>query len=273
MVFSLLCLEGSWSVTLEHVEYCVADVEHMIHRPDYSQLPKDMQVVFLVSGGRDSTAMVLEAYRLGIRGLMAFNETGYNREGAYAVLEQLQETTGFPLHVVRYTGEKPRGEILREAFLKIPEALEILHRTGKYRRNIFACCSMLKKQPMTRFIRGLGRDCVLVLGIKGSDGAINRTYRMRQLREQGVFYRRHQRNGLLYYYPLRDCTDRDVDAILAEWNMAHIQSTGCRICPLFVLFPKWRKKEPKTWQRSVHFARQLGIDCDAVYQTELEWFS
>ena len=123
---------------------------------------------------------------------------------------------------------------------------------------------------MTRFIRGLDEDCVLVLGLKGFDGAINRFYWMCKLREKGVLYRRHRRNGMLYYYPLRDLRDRDITAILAEWGMEHIKSSGCRLCPIFVMFPSWRRKDPETWARSVAFARKLGVDCDILHQTELE---
>lgn len=251
----------------------------VVNRPDYSQLLHRLKeepetiVGFLASGGRDSTAMVLEAHKLGIDGIMLFNDTYYNRRGATDVLDKLEELTGYKLHVVKYDGQKRPGDLLRESFMRIPDQLEQMARTGKYRKNLFACCRALKERPMTRYLRKYKDEkLVLVLGLKGSDGSYNRRISMSQLRKKETFFRQHKKTGHEYYYPLRDCSDSDIDMILDEWRFDHIKSTGCRICPVFCLFDGMRKADPITWLRSISFARKLGVEFDYAKQVLLTKF-
>jgi len=243
----------------------------MIHRPDYSQLDTRREVFFLASGGRDSTAMVLEAHSLGLRGTMLFNDTGLDR-GGEPVLRRLADLTGYPLVVLKYDGDTPAGEILRKSFLRIPEVLAKMKSTGRYWKNYFYCCKALKHGPTERYLRTLDKEsAVLVLGIKGSDGSVTRRLRLAELRDRQTFLRRH-RNGRLYYYPLRDCSDADVAAVLDEYGLAGISSSGCSLCPVFCLFAGMVKKEPSTWLRSVNYARRLGIRFEFADQTELMHF-
>lgn len=239
----------------------------MIHRPDYSQLDRQKQVFFLASGGRDSTAMVLEAFTLGIRGILIFNDTGYDRNGS-AGLKRLCDITGYPLVTLKYDGERPAGEIMRQSFQRIPEVLAKMQSTGRYSKN-FYCCKAFKHQPTERYLKSLDKqNVILVMGIKGSDGSVARRLWLAELRNLQTFCRQ-QKNGRLYYYPLRDCSDADVTNILDEYGLAGIPHTGCSLCPVFCLFPGMRKTDALTWLRSRAFARGLKIEFPECDQEDL----
>lgn len=244
----------------------------MIRRPNYSQLDRKKDIYFLASGGRDSTAMVLEAHALGIKGTMTFNFTHYNGKGI-KVLKRLQETTGYSLKIVKYDGDEKPSDILRSSFMRVPEAIADMKDKGRFNKRFFRCCVELKEKPNTRLIKSLDPDnAVLIMGLKAGDGAKNRRLRMLELRQRGTFYRKHKANGLLYYYPLRDCHKTDIDNILDEWQYSDIPSTGCNICPVFCMFDSLRKKDPLTWLRSVTYARKLGIDFPHAAQTTINQF-
>ena len=225
-----------------------------------------MRYYFLVSGGRDSTAMVFKALDEGITGTLVYGDTRLNMKQSFDSLKKLESYTGWPLEIVRYEGEKKPIIVLKESFSKIPQAVEHMKETGIFRRNMFQCCNILKHKPMIEFSLAQQKDSCFVLGLKGGDSAIHRIYRMKQLREQDTFYRRHKANNLLYYYPLRDWTEEQVTDKLQEHEFDNTHSSGCSICPIFCIFESWRKKDPDTWRRSVQMADRLGIEHPAQGQ-------
>jgi len=241
-------------------------------RPDYSELDRSKEIVFLVSGGRDSSAMVLEAWQFGLNGVMLHGDTGFERISSLEVLDRLAEKTGFELKHIRYDGERVVSEIIEEAFRQVPIAAAKMKEKRAYVRNVFQCCSLLKHGPMNRYVKKNYKDCQLILGLKVGDGAINRGYRMRELQYRKTHYRRLVKTGLLYYYPLRDCQNEDITAILEDFGFGDVKSSGCVKCPIFCLFPKWRKKDPIAWLRSVTYARKLGIEFYGTNQTDLTQF-
>ena len=239
-------------------------------RPDYSQLDRCQEHVFLASGGRDSTAMILEAWSLGIDGWMLHGDTGIEKREALETLDRLHEQTGYSLVHVRPTCNVV--DVLRDSFLNIPATLEANRIHGQNTRNRFGCCEDLKHKPMNRYILSECKDAILVMGLKGSDGAIHRRYRMRQLKRAHTFYRLHVTNDLLYYYPLRDCSNEDIDTVLSEFGFSKTSHSGCRVCPIFVLSTNWCKRDPATWLRSRAYARKLGIRFPSDDQTEITQF-
>lgn len=232
------------------------------YRPNYSQLDSNLEIYFLASGGRDSTAMILEAWKQGISGKMLHGDTGLVKSEAKETLERLEKTTGYELIAIKAVSVllKSLKETIEESFMKIPEAFERWQTTGRFQRNIFPCCRKLKHEPMNTYLKDFDKDStVLIMGIK-NEQPLHRWYRMKELRDQETFYRRQVNNGLLYYYPLRDCKIADIDAILKEFGFETTEGSGCRLCPIFCMFPNMRKKDPKTWIRSVTFARKRGIE-------------
>jgi 3'-phosphoadenosine 5'-phosphosulfate sulfotransferase (PAPS reductase)/FAD synthetase len=210
--------------------------------------------------------MVLKAHEEGITGTLVYGNTRLNLAGSMDSVNRLTTYVKWPVHVVRYEGERKPIQVLKESFHKLPQAIEHMKETGVFRRNMFQCCNILKHGPMIKWSKQQSKDACFVLGIKGSDGAIHRRYRMSELRERNTFYRRHKSNGLLYYYPLRDWTQQQVEDKLREYGFSNIKSTGCSICPIFCMFESWRKKDPNTWRRSVQFADKLGVKHPAMGQ-------
>ena len=240
-------------------------------RPNYSDMPQDKTIYFLASGGRDSTAMVLEAWKVGLQGTLILGDTGVNRPNSLMTLNRLSSITGYPLIKVKYEGDKRPIEILKESFRNIPLALELLEKDKTY-KNAFPCCSILKKKPMNKFLNDCNPDnSILVLGIKAGDRALHRRYRMNQLRTLGTFQRRHVKTGLLYYYPLRDCQESDIKETLGEFGFDNTLSSGCSLCPIFCV-ANWEKKDPNVSLRSIRYAKRLGIDFPKGQQTELREF-
>ena len=225
-----------------------------------------MKYYFLVSGGRDSTAMVLKALDEGLTGTLVYGDTRLNMKQSFDSLKKLESYTGWPLEIVRYEGEKKVITVLKESFSKIPQAVEHMKETGVFSRNMFECCNILKHKPMIDFSKQQGAEACFVLGLKGSDQSITRIYRMKQLRELDTYYRRIVKNNLLYYYPLRDWTEEQVTKKLQEHGFNNTHSSGCTICPIFCMFENWRRKDPDTWRRSVQMADRLGVEHPAQGQ-------
>ena len=225
-----------------------------------------MKYYYLVSGGKDSTAMVLKGYDEGIKGELVFGNTRMNRPNARETIDKLAQYVGWPLHEVRYEGEKRPIDVVKESFKAIPEAIQWQKERGTYGRNMFKCCETLKHRPMREFQRAHKENSCFALGLTWSDWAIHRHYRLRQLRDQDTFFRRIVKTGLLYYYPLRDWTQQMVEDKLREHGFQDTKGTGCILCPIFCLFEGMRKKDPDTWRRSVQLADKLGIDHPAAGQ-------
>jgi 3'-phosphoadenosine 5'-phosphosulfate sulfotransferase (PAPS reductase)/FAD synthetase len=235
-------------------------------KQEYDELDRSQDVFFLCSGGRDSTAMVLLAWEQGLEeATLVFGDTRLNRIDALGVVERLSAKTGYPYEIVSYSGEQCVKDVLVESFKRIPQAVAYMREHDIFRRNMFPCCEKLKHGPMNDFVQSKSDNAVFMLGLKGSDSAIHRIYRMNQLREWNTFYRKHKSTGLLYYYPLRDWTEEQVNTILRKYGFQNIHSTGCRICPIFCLFPSWRERDPETWRRSVEFADRLNIEDHPMY--------
>ena len=241
----------------------------MIRRPNYSELDRSLDVFFLASGGRDSSAMILEAWDLGIKGVMVWNNTRFNHSNK-KVLERLSEKTEFKLIEVTYDGTKKPMQVMKESFLKIPLALQRVESNRFSWRNTFTCCHAFKHRPMTRYLKTIDTSsAVLILGIKGSDGSYLRRWRLSQLRDKGTFYRRHKKTNLLYYYPLRDTTNKGITEVLSNHKLNDIKGSGCSICPVFCLFENMHKSDPDCWLRSVRYAKRLGLDFPSSEQTEI----
>ena len=242
----------------------------VVRRPSFDTLDREKTTYFLASGGRDSTAFVLEAHRLGIKGELVYGDTRLNRSDAIKVLKRLAKYTGYKLNIVRYEGTEKPIRILKQSFKNLPKAIAFKKKTGVFRRNMFSCCSTLKHKPMDAFFSQLDKDSIqLVIGMKAGDGALHRRYRLRQLREKETFYRTLKANGLTYFYPLRDCFGSDIDLILSEYGFDGIHGSGCTICPIFLMFEGIKKKDPATYRRSLQFAKSLNIEIDATLQTDL----
>ena len=180
-------------------------MERIDNEPYFSDLDFSNNIFIMVSGGRDSTALVLSlwdycnSHNIDKKKVtLVFGDTRISKPSSRKVIEEMVKLTGFDLSVARYEGEESPISVLNKSFMKIPDAVERRNKPkeeGKTRsyKNMFACCNVLKKQPMTKYMNDMPRDStIVIIGIKGGDAAIHRRYRLKQLRDLGTYYRRHK---------------------------------------------------------------------------------
>jgi len=229
-----------------------------VNRPHYERIPPDRDIVFLASGGRDSTAMVLEAYQLGLKGILLFGDTRFNGRGK-KVVQELAEYTSYTLHIATYDGKERPIDVLNQSFKNIPITLERQKTCGRFQRNYFYCCNKLKHGPMDRYLERLSDlNIIQVLGLKKTDGNVHRRLRLGELRSKKQFYR-IKANGSMFWYPLRDCTDKDVSMILDEHGFSRVSHSGCWLCPILCMFVSAEDKDPEAYRVSMDKAKRMGI--------------
>lgn len=244
----------------------------------FDTLPEDKRIILSVSGGRDSTAMVLELWdyvqfhQLDLDTVLLYGDTRFNSSKAREVVETLSKKTGWELHIARYEGEERPIQILKESFQLVPKALSQLDEGKKEVKNLFRCCDVLKKRPIHDYLKQYEKDSfIVVLGIKGGDGALHRRYRMRELRKQGTFYRTKKNDGIMYFYPLRDAQERDILNTLRRFHMDHVRGSGCVMCPFFLIYDM-DGKDLSAARRSRLFAKLNGIEPRIENQPPLRAF-
>ena len=232
----------------------------------FSSFDFDKTLILSVSGGRDSTAMALALWdytvlypdNYDIR--LLYETTGFNKSKATATVKRLAKNTGWHLDIVKYQGDKRPIQILKESFRAIPKALKIIEEGDrKTYKKVFACCKHLKKKPAKLYIKKSNPDKVIIaIGFKIGDKALHRYYRMKELVEWNTYFRTKV-NGYTYFYPLRDCQEKDIDTILRNFGYGDTESSGCWLCPIFCV-AKWHKKDPESDIKSRVYARGLGIE-------------
>ena len=165
------------------------------------------------------------------------------------------------------------GEILRESFLKLPEARK-LKKNKRYFKQVFPCCYYIKHKSFLNDPQFKEPNTVVISGIKAGDGQ-RRGLFLRELRlgyrkishskndncydnGNSTFFHRH-RGGQLYCYPFRDYRKRELpDIIIKRLRIKYptLDHSGCYLCPVLVLF---NLKYTKNFKRSYEYAHKLGV--------------
>lgn len=226
-------------------------------------LSKFKKIYVLVSGGFDSTYLyekLKKAYGDKIYPVNCFSP--YETSDA---LDKIAEDPNFIQ--IKPDEDYNYGEILKEAFLKLPDARE-LKEEGKYHKKIFPCCYFIKHKAFLNDPLFKETNTVVISGIKQGDGTQRRIFllqlsRGEEPRNQSggkpTFYHRHL-GGQLYCYPFRDYKWKELPDICKRnlrRKYPNISHSGCKICPVLVLFNI--KKEGERYKRSVEYAKKLGV--------------
>jgi len=175
---------------------------------DINLLENFQKIFVLVSGGIDSTLLyeyIFYHYPEKTYPVNAFNP--------YEVSDTLKVLRKKPRYIeIKTSGEYNYAEVLKNAFLKIPEARKQL-RTGNYGKKIFGCCYIIKHKAFLRDNLFKQDGTVIISGIKAGDGTQRRLWlhRLREGGKQGLhvpktqvgFFHKHD-GGQLYCYPFRD---------------------------------------------------------------------
>lgn len=245
------------------------------------------KIFVLVSGGIDSTYLyekLKKFYKEKVYPVNCYNPYENNK-----TLRMISEDQNY----IQIKPDKKYnyGEILRNAFLRLPEARKLRekeieynkkHKRKKtfYHKKIFPCCYHIKhkgffndplfKEPNTVVISGIkhgdGSQRAAFLSIlrKGSkyigrSKTPNNIYYLINGKEKPTFFHRHK-GGQLYCYPFRDYFYRelsDVSIRRLRRKYPNLKHSGCSICPVLVLFDI--KKEGKRYINSINYTKKLGV--------------
>jgi hypothetical protein len=221
------------------------------------------KIFVLVSGGIDSTYLY-EKLKKGY-GNKVYPVNCFNPYETSPTLSKISEDSNFiqikPKEKYNY------GEIIKEAFLKLPEARE-LKKQGKYSKSIFPCCYYIKHKAFLNDKQFQEDNTVVISGIKRGDGTQRRIWltQLSQGREpcnqsegKPTFFHKHK-GGQLYCYPFRDYKWRELPDICIRRlrkKYPNLQHSGCQICPVLVLFNLTDEKE--RYIKSIEYANKLGL--------------
>lgn len=216
-------------------------------------LKKFNRIYVLVSGGIDSTFLyekLKKQYGKKVYPVNCFNP--------YEQSETLNIIAQDP-NYIQITPNKSYnyGEILKTAFLKLPEARELKNQK-KYNKKIFMCCYFIKHKAFLNNPLFKRKNTVIVSGIKQGDGQ-QRFFWLNKLHNNNTFFHRHL-NGQLYCYPFRDYLWKELPDIIVRRlrkKYPSLNHSGCKICPILVLFNI--KKEGERYEMSKKYAEKLGV--------------
>lgn len=121
-----------------------------------------LPLIASVSGGKDSTAMMLALRESGLPFRAVFADTGWEAPETYAYLDVLRERIG-PIDVVRAA---PKGDTPPSAS---PMVDRIRRRVGFPARMQRWCTRELKIDPLRAYHDAIGDDTVSVVGIRADE--------------------------------------------------------------------------------------------------------
>lgn len=208
-----------------------------------------MKYIASLSGGQDSTAMVVRLLELGEPlDYIIFCDTGNEFEEMYDYLDRLDVylQNKFGMTITRLSAKKTLKELCFSPFTKGKRKGQL--RGLPYASSMSFCTRELKKNISDRFCKSLNDDCVMYLG-----------YVAREKSRQYDNINKY----ISHKYPLCswNWNEPEVSAYLKEKTLFnnlynYYTRTGCKFCPkqsldswyaLYVNFPKdWN--EAKDWE-------------------------
>lgn len=217
------------------------------------QLSNFDKIYVLVSGGFDSTYLYEKLKKFYKEKVYPVN--CYNPFENSETLTKISEDPNFIQ--IKPEIQYNYGQILKESFLKLPEA-RILKKNKKYYKKIFPCCYYIKHKAFLNDKLFKEPNTVVISGIKRGDGQ-QRFFWLFSLFKKGVFFHKH-RTGQLYCYPFRDYTFKELPKIVKKRlrkKYTTLNHSGCSICPVLVLFDI--KEEGERYKNSLEYANNLGV--------------
>lgn len=242
-----------------------------------TRLEQFYKIFVLVSGGIDSTYLyekLKKFYKEKVYPVNCFNP--------YEQSETLNQIKKDPNFIeIKPDEHYNYGEILRNAFLKLPKAYE-LKKKGKYHKHIFECCYYIKHKAFLENLLFKQSNVIVISGIKAGNGqrrfkflaqlrkgskyisqskTPNNYYFLTEGLEKSTFFHKHK-GGQIYAYPYRDYYFKELpDICIRRLKKIYptLKHSGCYVCPVLVLFNVWKGENKERYTRSVKYAHKLGV--------------
>lgn len=216
----------------------------------FKEIDEYKRIYVECSGGYNSTTTVLILFEKGYKNIgIIHNDTKLQYKECLDNLQKLVYITGYSLIFKEPNFKKYRlSEIMKKSFQNIEKAkLDI-----KNYRSYFVCCKILKNTRNRKWNNDFLFDNSIVISSITPYESRNRQLRLFDLKEKKTFVRKHiyQNVDKAYIYRdlllgnrkySRDYFDKLFELKLSEYNM-NIKHSGCRICPIRILFPDMLEK-------------------------------
>ena len=198
-----------------------------------------------ISGGYNSTITTILFYELGYKNIgLIHNNTKLQYIECLDNIQKVIFLTDYPIIFKEPILKKRMSEIMKESFQNIHIAKNNL----KNYRDYFPCCKILKQKRNHKWNDDYLLDNSIVISSLTPYESYNRQMRLYQLKKQNTYIRFHKSQNIYKGYPYRDLLighriysrniyDKLFESKLREYNL-NIKHSGCRICPIRVMFPE-----------------------------------
>jgi len=198
-----------------------------------------------ISGGYNSTITTILFYELGYKNIgLIHNNTKLQYIECLDNIQKVIFLTDYPIIFKEPILKKRMSEIMKESFQNIHIAKNNL----KNYRDYFPCCKILKQKRNHKWNDDYLLDNSIVISSLTPYESFNRQMRLFELKKQNTYIRFHKSQNIIKGYPYRDLLkgnrkfsrnyyDKLFENKLREYDLNIIHS-GCRICPIRILFPK-----------------------------------
>ena len=198
-----------------------------------------------ISGGYHSTITVILFYELGYKNIgLIHNNTKLQYNACLENIQKLIYITDYSLIFKEPNfRKKSMSIIMKESFQNIKKAKFHL----KNYRDYFSCCKILKQTRNYKWNNDFLLDNSIIISSLIPYESYNRQMRLFQLKKQNTYLRFHKNQNITKGYPYRDLLignrissrkyyDNLFEIKLKKYNF-NIKHSGCRICPIRILFP------------------------------------
>lgn len=216
----------------------------------FNEINKFSKIYIEISGGYHSCNTVLSFFEKNIKDItLIHNNTKLQYKECLDNIQKLIEITNYSL-IIKEPNLKKRNmsNIMKESFNNIPLAKQHIHNYRDY----FICCKILKQKRNHKWNNDYLLDNSIIITSLCPFESYNRQMKLYQLKKENTYIKFHKNQNIIKGYPYRDLLkghreySRNYYNVLFEnklrkYNL-NIKHSGCKICPIRILFPNMLTK-------------------------------
>lgn len=216
----------------------------------FNEIDEYKHIYIEISGGYHSSNTVLSFYEKGYENIyLIHNDTKLQYSKCLDNIQKLIYITDYSLIFKEPNLKKKKISILlKESFQNIEKAKLHIHNYRDY----FTCCKVLKQNRKYKWNNDYLLNNSIVISSICPFESYNRQMRLFQLKKQNTYIRFHKNQNIIKGYPYRDLLighrkysrklfDNLFENKLNKYSL-HLIHSGCKICPIRILFPKMLTK-------------------------------